>query len=320
VPGTGAIEGLLRRDRAVVLGMLTAVIIVAWTYVLGGAGMGMSAFDMSSLDMALGRSAGTSSAGAGEPVASGATMSAMPGGATGSAIEAEPPNPTVDMAPPMRAMATPVRWTPGYFVLMFFMWWIMMIAMMLPSAAPTVLLYAAVNRKAEAQKGGRAGPRSVAAFTAGYLLAWALFSVGAASLQWAFERAGLLSPMMLHSTSVALAGSILVVAGLYQLTPLKHACLKHCRGPIQFLSEHWRPGMQGAVRMGIHHGSYCLGCCWGLMAILFFGGIMNLYWIIGLALVVLVEKLAPYGYRVGQALGVALLGWGGWFLVVAASA
>jgi predicted metal-binding membrane protein len=272
---------------------LVVIVALSWAYVLGGAGMGMSAFDMSSLPMALGQAAG-------KPMAmSGGSM----GGMTGA----------------MQTMATPAGWTAGYAVLMFFMWWIMMIAMMLPSAAPTVLLYAVVNRKAAAQKGERARAWSMAAFTAGYLVAWVTFSLVATSLQWAFELAGLLSPMMLNSTSAALAGSILVVAGLYQLTPLKHACLQHCRGPIQFLSQHWRPGAFGALRMGLHHGAYCLGCCWGLMAILFFGGIMNLYWIIGLALVVLIEKLAPFGYRVGQALGLVLLTWGGWFLVAAAT-
>ncbi len=288
------VESVLRRDRTISIAALVLIMLLSWAYVLGGAGMGMSAFDMSSLPMALGQAAG-------QPMA-------MSGGATDG------------MTGAMQTMAMPVGWSPGYFVLMFFMWWIMMVAMMLPSAAPTVLLYAVVNRKAEAQKGGQASPWSVAAFTAGYLVAWASFSVVAASLQWAFERAGLLSPMMLNSTSMSLAGGILIVAGLYQLTPLKRACLKHCRGPIQFLSQHWRPGVQGAFRMGLHHGAYCLGCCWGLMAILFFGGIMNLYWIIGLALVVLIEKLAPFGYRVGQALGVALLAWGGWFLVAAATA
>jgi len=280
------VEGLLRRDRTVSIAALVVIVALSWAYVLGGAGMGMSAFDMTSLPMALGPAAGMPTA----------------------------------MPDAMQAMATPAGWTAGYAVLMFFMWWIMMIAMMLPSAAPTVLLYAVVNRKAEAQKGREAQPWSVAAFTAGYLIAWAGFSLVAAALQWGFERVGLLSPMTLNSLSAAFAGGILVLAGLYQLTPLKQACLQHCRGPIQFLSQHWRPGALGALRMGLHHGAYCLGCCWGLMAILFFGGIMNLYWIIGLALVVLVEKLAPFGYRVGQALGVVLLAWGGWFLVAAATA
>ncbi len=288
-----AIEKLLRHDRTVVLVSLGVVIAVSWTYILAGAGMGMPAFQMSSMNMALGPSFA--------PGAS--TMPGMAAGAAGSA---------------MSGMAAVMPWTPGYAILMFFMWWIMMIAMMLPSAAPTVLLYALVNRKAEARPASAPRqPWSAAAFTAGYLAAWAGFSAIAVSLQWTFERAGLLSPMMLNTTSRIMAGSILLLAGLYQLTPLKEACLKHCRGPIQFLSQTWRPGIGGAFAMGLHHGAYCLGCCWGLMAILFFGGIMNLYWIIGLAAIVLIEKLAPAGLQFGKLLGVGLAAWGTWFLASA---
>ena len=288
-----AIEKLLRHDRTVVLVSLSAVIVVSWVYILAGAGMGMSAFQMSSMKMALGPS-----------FAPGA--STMPGMAAGTAGST------------MSGMATVMPWTPGYAVLMFYMWWIMMIAMMLPSAAPTVLLYALVNRKAEARPASAARqPWSAAAFTAGYLAAWAGFSAIAVSLQWTFERTGLRSPMMLNTTSRIMAGSILLLAGLYQFTPLKEACLRHCRGPIQFLSQTWRPGIGGAFAMGLHHGAYCLGCCWGLMAILFFGGIMNLYWIIGLAAIVLIEKLAPAGLQFGKLLGVGLAAWGAWFLVTA---
>ncbi len=286
------IEKLLRHDRAVILVFLGAVIAVSWAYILSGAGMGMSAFHMSSLKMAFGLFSGPDAG----------TMPDMSAGAAGSA---------------MSGMAAVMAWTPGYAVLMFFMWWIMMIAMMLPSAAPTVLLYALINRKAGARGSDRQRPWSASAFTSGYLGAWAGFSMLAVSLQWLFERNGLLSPMMLNTTSRIMAGSILLLAGLYQFTPLKEACLRHCRGPIQFLSQSWRPGIGGAFVMGLHHGAYCLGCCWGLMAILFFGGIMNLYWIIGLALIVLIEKLAPAGLKFGKLLGVGLAAWGAWFLATA---
>jgi predicted metal-binding membrane protein len=286
------IEKLLRHDRMVVLVSLGVVIAVSWAYILSGAGMGMSAFHMSSLKMAFGLFSG--------PDAS--SMPDMSAGAAGSA---------------MPGMAAMTAWTPGYAVLMFFMWWIMMIAMMLPSAAPTVLLYALVNRKAEARDQAPRQPWSAAAFTSGYLAAWAGFSILAVTLQWTFERTGLLSPMMLNTTSRIMAGSILLLAGLYQFTPLKEACLRHCRGPIQFLSQTWRPGIGGAFAMGLHHGAYCLGCCWGLMAILFFGGIMNLYWIIGLALIVLIEKLAPAGLQFGKLLGLGLAAWGAWLLATA---
>jgi predicted metal-binding membrane protein len=280
------IEGLLKRDRALVIGALSLIIFLSWLYVLTGAGMGTSAFDMSSLSMALGET---------DQMAADGSMLQTMGGA-------------------MAAMATPADWTFGYAILMFFMWWIMMVAMMLPSAAPMILLHAMVNRKARARTGEPGNPWPTASFTLGYLLSWAAFSVIAAALQWTFEEAGLLSPMMMNGTSTLLAGTILVLAGLYQLTPIKQACLKHCRGPISFLSHHWRPGSGGALVMGLHHGAYCLGCCWGLMAILFFGGIMNLYWITGLALIVLLEKLLPLGRRLSLITGGLLLVWGVSFL------
>ncbi|MCB1433369.1 MAG: DUF2182 domain-containing protein [Alphaproteobacteria bacterium] len=275
--GHGRIERLLKQDRLVVLVALGAVVLVSWAYILSGAGMGMSAFEMSSLQMAFG------------------PADKLPGA----------------------GMAMAMPWTLGYAVLMFFMWWIMMIAMMLPSAAPTVLLYALVNRKSAARPGGQTRPWSAGAFTGGYLAAWAAFSVIAVNLQWTLERIGLLSPMMFNTTSRVLAGIILLLAGIYQLSPLKTACLAHCRGPVQFLAQGWRPGVSGAFAMGLHHGAYCLGCCWGLMAILFFGGIMNLYWITGLAVIVFIEKLAPAGLRFGKILGAGLMAWGVWFLVSA---
>jgi len=210
-----------------------------------------------------------------------------------------------------QSMAMPVNWTPEYAVVMFFMWWIMMIAMMLPSAAPMILLHAKVTRTSPDASSAQASLLPVAFFTLGYLMAWAAFSAIATALQWAFENIGVLSPMMMNSTNQLFAGLILLFAGAYQLTPLKQACLKHCRGPIGFLLQHWRPGSAGAFQMGVSHGAYCLGCCWGLMAILFFGGIMNLYWIIGLALMILVEKTVPVGPKLGMVIGGLLTIWGG---------
>jgi predicted metal-binding membrane protein len=281
VASAEGIERILKRDRLVVIAALAVIIAASWAYVLAGAGMGMSAFEMSSLSMALGRSAAM-------PMAEG--MGNVASGMGGA----------------MQAMATPVAWTTGYAVLMFFMWWIMMIAMMLPSAAPMVLLHAAVTRKSS-QATATGAPWAAGTFTLGYLAAWAVFSVVAVALQWRFERAGVLSPMTLSSTNALFAAAILLFAGIYQLTPLKQACLKHCRGPVEFLTRHWRPGASGAFVMGLHHGAFCLGCCWGLMAILFFGGIMNLYWIIGLALLVLAEKALPHGPWIGRVTGAALL-------------
>jgi predicted metal-binding membrane protein len=200
----------------------------------------------------------------------------------------------------------PAVWTPAYAALIFSMWWIMMIAMMLPSAAPMLLLFARVNCKEKA--GGRPYVRT-ATFAVGYVSAWGLFSAIAAGLQWGLEQLGLLSSMMV-STSVWLGSGILIAAGVWQLTPLKNVCLRHCRSPLSFLAGSWRPGKSGAFRMGLEHGAYCLGCCWFLMGLLFFGGIMNLYWIAGLALFVLIEKTIPVGQWVARAAGAGLVGWG----------
>jgi predicted metal-binding membrane protein len=203
-------------------------------------------------------------------------------------------------------MATAADWTWAYAFLMFGMWWAMMIAMMLPSAAPMILLFALVNRRSHA-KSGPYVPTAV--FAGAYLVAWGGFSVIAVALQWGLERAELLSPMM-ASRNVAFGGVLLVLAGAYQLSPLKHACLRQCRGPIDFISRHWRAGRQGAFRMGVHHGLYCIGCCWALMTLLFFGGAMNLYWIAGLALFVLLEKTIPPGHWLASLSGLGLVGWG----------
>ena len=202
-------------------------------------------------------------------------------------------------------MVHATTWSVGYGVLMFFMWWIMMIAMMLPSAAPMILIFAAVNRR---QRERELPYVRSGFFTIGYLACWAAFSLAAATLHFALERVSLLSGMM-TSTSVYLGAAILLAAGLWQLTPLKHACLRHCRSPIHYITQHWHGGEWGALRMGVEHGVYCLGCCWFLMALLFYGGVMNLYWIMGLALYVLIEKTVPRGHWIGVAVGIGLIGW-----------
>lgn len=203
-------------------------------------------------------------------------------------------------------MMQPMPWTPGYAALMVVMWWMMMVAMMVPSAAPMVLLFAAVNRR-QREAGSAYVPTGI--FLAGYLAVWGAFSVLATLAQWSLDAAGVLSGSMSLS-SAALGGGILIAAGLYQLTPIKHACLRHCRSPIVFVTQHWRPGWAGAWRMGIRHGAYCLGCCWFLMALLFFGGIMNVWWIAGIAVYVLFEKVVPAGHWLSYAAGAALTVWG----------
>ena len=200
-------------------------------------------------------------------------------------------------------MAPP--WTLGYAALIFVMWSIMMVAMMLPSAAPTILLVSGLARN----RGIGHGVPTAGLFTLGYVLVWAGFSITATLLQWSLDRAGWLSEAM-AATSTAVTGSVLIAAGIYQWTPLKQGCLKHCRSPLAFLLQHWRKGAWGAVTNGVRHGIFCLGCCWMLMLLLFVGGLMNLLWIGGLAVVILVEKTLPWGRRVSQITGAALVAWG----------
>jgi len=207
-------------------------------------------------------------------------------------------------------------WTPAHFGMMFAMWAIMMVGMMLPSATPTTLVYTAVARKAE-REGTPVAP--VSAFVLGYLFMWTLFSLGATVAQWGLEEAALLSPMMV-STSPALGGALLVGAGIYQLTPWKDACLEHCRSPAHFIAEHWRPGTAGAFRMGVEHGAFCLGCCWVLMGLLFFGGVMNLLWIAAITLFVLIEKVMPFGAGGGRWAGIGMIVAGAGVLLSAWSA
>lgn len=194
-------------------------------------------------------------------------------------------------------------WTLPYAALIFLMWWIMMIAMMVPSAAPTILLHFGLTRGAD----GSNNIRATWAFVAGYLAIWALFSFLAASLQWALQVLGLIAPGMMSLRGGALAGAVLILAGLYQFTPLKHACLRQCQAPAAFLSHHWQTGAGGALTMGLRHGTFCLGCCWALMALLFVGGVMNLYWIAGLALLIAVEKFALFDRATTAVTGVGLI-------------
>jgi predicted metal-binding membrane protein len=207
---------------------------------------------------------------------------------------------------PAGAPAATGSWTPAYWLIAFCMWAVMMVAMMLPSASPMVLLYGRVARQAEG-KGQIANAQScIAAFAAGYLALWCLFSLVAVAAHWALERSGAMSGMMALREPV-IAGGLLIAAGLYQLTPLKNACLAYCRSPAAFLAEHWRPGALGAWRMGLAHGAYCVGCCAALMLLLFVGGVMNLVWIAGLSILVLVEKLMPGGARLRVPVGILLM-------------
>ena len=204
----------------------------------------------------------------------------------------------------MRLAALQIRhWSAGYAWMMAVMWTVMMVGMMLPSALPTVLLYAAVARKA-AREGAPVASAHV--FTLGYVAVWTGFSLMATAAQWQLDRFALLSPMMV-SNSPALGAALLVAAGVYQLLPIKNQCLKRCRGPIQFIADHWKPGAVVAFRMGLEHGVFCLGCCWVLMLLLFVGVVMNLVWIATIAVFVLLEKVVPLGDIGGRILGVTMI-------------
>lgn len=216
----------------------------------------------------------------------------LAGAGTGMSVSAMS---TWAFPPPRPNMAMSGPWHGSYWILMVTMWFVMMVAMMIPSAAPMILLHARVTRHTSQKAGRFDAPVPSAAFTAGYLAAWLFFSVAATALQWSLERAGLVDGMMMWSTEPVLTGVLLIAAGAYQFTPLKNACLAQCRSPVAVLSEIWRPGAAGAFVMGVRHGTYCLGCCWALMLLLFAGGIMNVVWIAGLAILVLVEKLISRG-------------------------
>ena len=204
------------------------------------------------------------------------------------------------------AMPQMQAWGVTDFALTFVMWVVMMVAMMTPSAAPMILMFAGVNRRRQKQQVPYV-PTSV--FLLGYLVVWAAFSVLATAAQWGLHAVSLLSPMMV-STSPVLGGILLLIAGIYQWTPLKHACLSKCRSPLGFVLNEWREGRWGAFLMGLKHGSYCTGCCWSLMALLFIAGVMNLLWVAAIAGFILLEKVAPAGHRMGRAAGVLMVAGG----------
>lgn len=258
------LEVAVRRDGLIFVGGLTLVSLAAWIWLLLGAGMEMTAIEMTQ-------------------------MAGMNGW-----------------------LMQKADWTLAYTALMFSMWWVMMIAMMMPSAAPMLLtVMQMMAKRPDAQDSAvYAG-----IFASGYLVMWGLYSIAATGLQWSFERATLMSPM-LEVTNVWLGAAILIAAGGWQFTNLKARCLHHCRNPILYLIAKWRTGRWGAFRMGLGHGAYCLGCCWFLMALLFFGGVMNLYWIAGLTVFVILEKTVPFGHWLGKVVGASLIGSGAALLML----
>ena len=220
---------------------------------------------------------------------------------------------TVYLAWDMKDMAMPLMqsWGVVDFALMFIMWAVMMVAMMVPTAAPMILVFAKVNRTRREQQRPFI-PTGI--FLGGYLIVWGGFAALAALAQWGLHTGALLSPNM-ASTSPYVGGALLLVAGVFQWSRLKYACLTQCRTPLGFLMSEWREGQKGALVMGLRHGTYCLGCCWILMGLLFVLGVMNLLWIAALAGFVLIEKVAPAGHRVSRLTGLLLVAWGAWMVV-----
>ena len=262
-PASTSLEGLLRRDKLVTCAAILLLIILASSYTSFGVGMSMSAIEMTP--------------GLGQSTIAMPTMENM-----------------------KKMMMEPASWSISYGLLVFLMWWLMMVAMMLPSAAPMILLYTALIRRAQKTKNIIT---EVTLFISGYLLAWAAFSLFAAALQSQLEVRGWMSPMMMETTNIYLAAGILIAAGIYQLTPLKTVCLEKCRQPASFLAGYKNTWVNSPLRIGLVHGFYCVGCCWFLMGLLFFGGIMNLYWIVGLIIFVAIEKLHEKGVIFGKVLG-----------------
>ncbi len=217
----------------------------------------------------------------------------------------------VDMWMPPRAGTR--SWQLYDFWMLFGMWAVMMIAMMTPSVLPMVSMYVTVMRSKKS-KGQSYAPTII--FLCGYLIAWTLFSVAISVVQYPLHVSGLLNPMM-DSRSYLLSGAILVLAGVYQWTPLKDACLEQCRSPLNYLMTSWREGHWGAIRMGMHHGAYCVGCCWALMAVMFAVGVMSVMWMLVITFFVLAEKISPISAKFIRIIsGLGLVMWGVYWLAL----
>lgn len=288
-----ALEALLRRDRMIVAAAIAALAATAWIYIVWlAASMDMDGMPMPGADM-----------GPTMPMDSGMDMDMDMGMDMGSGTGAGP----------LGAMlgGSPRPWSAVEAAFTLTMWVVMMVGMMLPSASPMILLYARVGR--QSQRDGKPFA-SAGYFTGGYLMAWTAFALAATLGQWLIE--GTLLTPSLASASPVFSGIVLIVAGLYQWTPLKDACLAQCQAPIVFLHRHggFRSDPGGALRLGFRHGFYCVGCCWALMALLFVGGIMNVLWIAAIALFVLAEKLLPAGRLPSRLAGSVLVVLGLWQL------
>lgn len=231
-----------------------------------------------------------------------------------STMTALQPGMTMPMNMPgmMIPMKPPGAWDPAHLGFLFAMWAMMMVAMMTPAVAPVVLIYAFFSRQARVQGTPFA---SASWFAGGYLFAWTAFALVAALAQYELERAMALSATMRIADRFA-AGAVLVVAGLYQWTPVKDACLSQCTAPVSFIQRHggFQPTADGSFRLGFLHGLYCIGCCWVLMALLFVAGVMNIAWIVVLAAVVIAEKNLPGGRSIARGVGLGAIAAGLWVI------
>jgi predicted metal-binding membrane protein len=203
------------------------------------------------------------------------------------------------------ALSQPHPWSLGDAVTAFVMWSVMMIAMMVPSASPMITMYARAVRPREAGASAK-----IAMFVAGYIAAWTFFSAVATLIQLALQRTTLISADL--TVTPAIGAAILIAAGIYQVTPLKKVCLRHCRSPLAFFMSEWREGAIGAFTMGLKHGLFCVGCCWMLMALLFAAGVMNLLWVAAIALFVLLEKVMPWDRVIANTAALTLVAMGVW--------
>jgi predicted metal-binding membrane protein len=293
MPADTALESLLRRDRVIVAASLAALTVIAWTYTLWlAAAMNIDGMSMSGPGMGADMRMDPAMEMDGMEMEAGAALS------LGTVLGISPR--------PWSSVEAGVTLT---------MWVVMMVGMMLPSATPMILLYARVGR--QSRKEGK--PFAATGFFAGgYLLAWVGFALAATLGQWLME--GTLLSTALASASRIFSGAVLIVAGLYQWTPLKDACLSQCQAPIVFLQRHggFRRDPAGAVGLGLRHGLYCIGCCWALMTLLFVGGIMNVLWIAAIAIFVLAEKVFFPGRLLSRIAGTLLIAAGLWQLVSAA--
>jgi predicted metal-binding membrane protein len=208
-------------------------------------------------------------------------------------------------------------WRGVEFVFVFAMWTVMMVGMMAPSAAPMVLIYARIGRQTEPHE---APFTATVWFAFGYFLVWTAFALLATLMHWAFERTALLDYAM-AGTSNIVGGLLLVAAGSYQWTRVEDLCLVQCQKPFAFLMRNggFRSGASGSLMLGLRHGAYCVGCCWALMAVLLMAGVMSPLWIAVLALLILLEKVTPFGRRIASVAGMVLVAAGAWTLSAAMS-